>query len=1048
MAKQASTQSRQPAQAKNNSGRGGMLQRQCACGNHTIAGGECEGCKKKREAKLQRSPNELSITSPGDRYEQEAERVAAKVTSGGPFPGVTRSSPSALNRDSTNSKDLSVAPPVVHDVLNSSGQALDPAVRAFMEPRFGQDFSKVRVHTSGQAAASAGAVNAKAYTVGQNIVFGAGRFAPDTQEGKRLIAHELTHVVQQSGGDSSEQPQNAPVTRSTSRLLARDVDRDREWQAACVRRLGGCASSRDGGVPSYENIKAYNEECRKETGYAEDVTPSNEECKNAREASNAPLSYELADAPISSDPKVRVERWLRNHQSDIEAAETKFQVDRRAIAGAIAWEAIENIRSSWTPSSVGPGKVHVYKDLAKGEFFNEDTVAKQVEDKGYLPKQNLEGRKAVLGTSSGAITYIAAIMKGGADIAYDEGGFEIALNPEVLTWYYNSKDLPGWRAVIKAKPRGSVFDTSQNNMSVWVKANLALLETAVGKPAFVPTHPPKVNLQKDPLDDVEVKPDPKEQEAKDKAKQVTEDEPKPALPGAEPPGEDKPVTENKSAAENKPAGEAETQKPAETAEKTPADTKTTTTATATASPAAKVAAGPNFTRDPGCVEAPAAPTTPTALPFTPDPKAALPAKESAPDLSAIPSDKPWWGDADAQAFGENLAECYATRTASAAKPIDKAEKLTQLQDDFDRVVQGSFGRSKFNTWSGIGPVLVKTLESRRKKIAAEEKKADAKLPKDKRRSDDDLNNAVELRMQQERHDLVEEVRTQVALGTWAWEAERREKLDFDTIKQTYTGKAANLPELLTDLEIRAVVHGILVEKGKELTAKEVENAINAAQKAKDARAKKAKEAATPLTDDEKAAAIARAELDRVKQKWPGDLKTALIKARTKKDETNLVVPTSADVKGWDADSKSTRIHKDVVALLKVLEAEYPKGFRAGTYQINVEGDHASSGFEGRFRSLDMYPNGGPSRTQKPFGQIGFFDKQVAYDFALAIDRAVAGKGTFQILYNDFEVAREVNKVMKNGKMFNVDNVVDRAGHPVNLNWHGPLVTHFHVDFAI
>ena len=91
------------------------------------------------------------------------------------------------------------APPMVHQVLRSSGQPLDAATRAFMEPRFGQDFSGVRVHSGEAAEQSARDVNARAYTVGDNIVFGAGGYAPATLEGSRLIAHELTHVVQQSG---------------------------------------------------------------------------------------------------------------------------------------------------------------------------------------------------------------------------------------------------------------------------------------------------------------------------------------------------------------------------------------------------------------------------------------------------------------------------------------------------------------------------------------------------------------------------------------------------------------------------------------------------------------------------------------------------------------------------------------------------------------------------------------------------------------------------------------------------------------------------------
>jgi hypothetical protein len=91
------------------------------------------------------------------------------------------------------------APAIVHDVLRSPGQPLDAATRAYFEPRFGRDFSRVRVHTDAAAAQSAQDVNAHAYTAGHNMAFDAGRFAPGTQQGRRLIAHELTHVVQQSG---------------------------------------------------------------------------------------------------------------------------------------------------------------------------------------------------------------------------------------------------------------------------------------------------------------------------------------------------------------------------------------------------------------------------------------------------------------------------------------------------------------------------------------------------------------------------------------------------------------------------------------------------------------------------------------------------------------------------------------------------------------------------------------------------------------------------------------------------------------------------------
>jgi hypothetical protein len=145
----------QPAKPNISPVTGGLLQRQCACGQHTSKGGECEECKKKREGTLQRA--------------------------------------------AINPSPVHDVPPIVHDVLRSPGQPLDAETRSFMEPRFGHDFSNVRVHTDGKASESARAVNALAYTVGRNVVFGTNRYALGTSEGRRLLAHEMTHVLQQQG---------------------------------------------------------------------------------------------------------------------------------------------------------------------------------------------------------------------------------------------------------------------------------------------------------------------------------------------------------------------------------------------------------------------------------------------------------------------------------------------------------------------------------------------------------------------------------------------------------------------------------------------------------------------------------------------------------------------------------------------------------------------------------------------------------------------------------------------------------------------------------
>ena len=103
----------------------------------------------------------------------------------------------ALQRAAIDETLVEQAPPIVHEVLRSAGQPLDGDTRAAMETRFGYDFSGVRVHTDLKAAESARAVNALAYTVGSEVVFGAGQYAPASGEGRRILGHELTHVVQQ-----------------------------------------------------------------------------------------------------------------------------------------------------------------------------------------------------------------------------------------------------------------------------------------------------------------------------------------------------------------------------------------------------------------------------------------------------------------------------------------------------------------------------------------------------------------------------------------------------------------------------------------------------------------------------------------------------------------------------------------------------------------------------------------------------------------------------------------------------------------------------------
>ncbi|MGZ5442168.1 MAG: eCIS core domain-containing protein [Thermoanaerobaculia bacterium] len=105
-------------------------------------------------------------------------------------------------RQATESSAPAAAPPIVHDVLRSAGQPLDSTTRAFMEPRFDRDLGHVRVHADAPAAASTEAVNALAYTVGSDIVFGTGQYDPGSTRGRKTLAHELTHVAQQQNATS------------------------------------------------------------------------------------------------------------------------------------------------------------------------------------------------------------------------------------------------------------------------------------------------------------------------------------------------------------------------------------------------------------------------------------------------------------------------------------------------------------------------------------------------------------------------------------------------------------------------------------------------------------------------------------------------------------------------------------------------------------------------------------------------------------------------------------------------------------------------------
>lgn len=227
----------------------GLLQRKCACGNHTPAGGECTECTKKNHS-LQRA---------------------------------------ALSPNERGNRDVKEVPPIVDHVLRSSGQPLDGTTRALVESRFGYDFSQVRVHANEQAAKSARAVNALAYTVGNDVFFADSQYAANTSAGHRLIAHELTHVIQQSGWNSGGHLQGQLTINQPGDAFEQEAD-------ATVGRVMGDGRASETLTPSLPTIQ-------RETpgGDAEEKSP---EKKEAGEVIAEGLKI-VAEQAADNNPQVK-----------------------------------------------------------------------------------------------------------------------------------------------------------------------------------------------------------------------------------------------------------------------------------------------------------------------------------------------------------------------------------------------------------------------------------------------------------------------------------------------------------------------------------------------------------------------------------------------------------------------------------------------------------------------------------------------------------------------------------------------------------------------
>jgi len=196
-----------------------------------------------RTAAFSKSPaslqTKLTINEPGDISEQEADRVSEQMTSvsgpqlqrdcacGGGCPTCQneQTAHEHLQTKHVQANDSTkIEPPtIVHKAINSSGQPLDSNTREVMESRLGHDFTRVRIHADSPANQSSRALHARAFTYGRDIFFRQGQYDPGSLDGKRLLAHELTHTLQQDGNPASHQIQRQPEEGDDPRWLQKGM---------------------------------------------------------------------------------------------------------------------------------------------------------------------------------------------------------------------------------------------------------------------------------------------------------------------------------------------------------------------------------------------------------------------------------------------------------------------------------------------------------------------------------------------------------------------------------------------------------------------------------------------------------------------------------------------------------------------------------------------------------------------------------------------------------------------------------------------------------
>jgi len=333
----------------------------------------------------------LSVGSIIDPLEKKADAMAEKVMQMETPGSINFSSPkNDINRKCTHCEEeekqlqkkessnhsISEAPSIVHEVINSSdGRSLDADTRSFMEPRFNYDFSNVKIHDNDLAAKSANSINAFAYTSGNNIVFNSGQYNKNSDSGKRLLAHELTHVVQQQGIQKKVQRDIDPAFRieglyderaSVKNFVFFDIKKpdneitpEDDLDPDEKKKIGIFASTHKKGIKlfgfsSEEGIEASNKSL---------VDLRIHAVKNV--LTSAPINYDAASIETQPLPVASKNQFDYRFWRTVEMEETGQASSRTQSATAAAKRGLDACSTDQTDKIIKPAREMAMKDMEK-----------------------------------------------------------------------------------------------------------------------------------------------------------------------------------------------------------------------------------------------------------------------------------------------------------------------------------------------------------------------------------------------------------------------------------------------------------------------------------------------------------------------------------------------------------------------------------------------------------------------------------------------------------------------------------------------------------